>query len=252
MLDEGAAMGSLAATIFAHAIFACVVGVLPWRGVLRYRRLKREVAAGDLDAKVRFYRATVVFQSCVIAIVLCFWLVAGVPAAWLGLTLPNRWGVTLGMSAIVVLALATSVRAFRTGGDRQLRQLVKVAGAMLPLSTRERWWFVALSFGAGISEEMLARGFVIFYLWQYLPGQDVTWMAWGSGLVFGVGHLYQGWRHVIVYTVLGACLAWFYLITGSLVGPMIVHAAIDLRIAVIMTTARFQALTAESAIKTPS
>jgi membrane protease YdiL (CAAX protease family) len=160
--------------------------------------------------------------------------------------------VTLGISAVLVLALATSVRAFRSGGDRQLRQLVKMAGAMLPLSTRERWWFVALSFGAGISEEMLTRGFVIFYLWQHLPGQDVTWMAWGSGLVFGVCHLYQGWRHVIFYTILGAGLAWFYMITGSLVGPMIVHAAMDLRIAIILTPARLQALGAEAAVKMPS
>jgi uncharacterized protein len=245
-------MSNLAATILEHAIFACVLGILPWRGLLRYRRLRRELEAGNPATKVRFYRASVVFQACVTAIVLCFWLVSGVPAAWLGLTLPNRWGVTLGISAVVLLALATSVRAFRAGGDRQLRQLAKMAGALLPLSTRERWWFVALSLGAGISEEMLTRGFVIFYLWQHLPAQDVTWMAWGSGVVFGVCHLYQGWRYVILYTILGACQAWFYLITGSLVGPMILHAALDLRIPLIMTPARVQALRGEASIKTPS
>lgn len=245
-------MGNSAATWLAHALFACMLCLLPWRGLVRYRRLKHSVAAGDLTAKVRFYRATVAFQACVIAIVLIFWLLSGVPAAWLGLVLPSTWGITIASSVVITLALATSVRAFRSRGDRQLRQLMNVAGAMVPLSPRERWWFVALSFGAGVSEEMLARGFVIFYLWQYLPDRDVTWMAWGSGLVFGLGHIYQGWRHTAFLTILGACLAWLYLSTGSLVLPMIVHTAIDLRIAVIMTNARLQTLAAQPAIKTPS
>ena len=245
-------MCSAAAIWFGHAIFACMLGLLPWRGLVRYRRLKQAVADRIPDTKVRFYRASVVFQSCVVGIVLSFWLLSGVPAKALGIAMPTRWDVTIAVSVVVVLSLATSVRAFRTRGDRQLRQLIKVAGALLPLSTAERWWFVAVAIGAGLSEELLARGFVIFYLWQRIPGEDVTWIVWGSGFVFGVCHLYQGWRHVILYTILGACFAWLYLITGSLLLPIIVHAAIDLRIAVIMTQERLQTLQAEPALTTPS
>ena len=234
-------MGNTAGTLFAHVVFGSILAVVPWRSLLRYRRLRREVGAGNSDAKTRFYRATVLWQLGVVAIVLCFWQVSGVPAAWLGLVLPAHFGLTAGLSAVSLLAIATSIRALRTQGDKQLRLLHKSAGAILPQTTRERRWFAALSVGAGISEEILTRGFLIFYLWQYLPGR-VTWTVCASAAVFGFCHLYQGWRYVLATGFLGACLASFYLITGSLLGPILVHAALDVRLIFIYTPARMQSL----------
>jgi hypothetical protein len=63
-----------------------------------------------------------------------------------------------------------------------------------------------------------------------------------SAVIFGFGHLYQGWRYVLSTAVLGVGLAWFYLITGSLLGPIIVHIALDLRVMLILTPARIKGL----------
>jgi uncharacterized protein len=235
-------MGTTGAATFAHIIFACIVGVLPWRGLIRYRRLKREVDAGNARAKVQFYRRSMLWQLAVVAIVLAFWQVSGIPRRWLGLVLPEHYGVTSSLAVVLLLALAASVRAFRTGGDSQLRLLLKSAGAIVPSSPIERRWFAALAVGAGISEEMLMRGFLIFYLWQHLPGREMVWTIAASSALFGFGHLYQGWRYVLATGILGAALAWFYLITGSLLGPIIVHAALDLRLIFILTPERVQAL----------
>jgi uncharacterized protein len=233
---------STGAPLYAHALFAGIAALLPPLGRLRYRRLKRELEAGLPGARVRFYRRSVLRQLGFIAAVLGFWLVSGVPRAWLGMVLPAQFAVTMSATIVSGLAILASIRAFRTVGDKQLTRLLAAAGAIVPRSDRERRWFAVLAVGAGVSEELLTRGFLVFYLWQYLPGRDVTWVVLASAAIFGFGHLYQGWRYVLGTGILGVGLAWYYLITGSLLGPMILHAALDLRILFILTPARIQAL----------
>ena len=48
-------------------------------------------------------------------------------------------------------------------------------------------------------------------------------------LLFGVVHLYQGVAGVVSATLLGALMAAVALATGSLLLPVLLHAAIDLR-----------------------
>ena len=238
--------------MFAHVMFACIVAVLPFRGLLRYRRLKREIEAGIPHTKVRFYRGSVLWQFGVVGVVLGYWLASGVPAALLGLVLPGQFGVTLGVTVVALLAIAASIRAFRTRGDSQLKLLLKSAGAILPLSAPERRWFAAVAVGAGISEELLTRGFLILYLWQFLPGRDVGWTVAASAAIFGYCHLYQGWRYMLATGLLGASLAWFYLVTGSLLGPVVLHIALDLRLIFIFTPTRLQALAGQNVKADPA
>ncbi len=63
-----------------------------------------------------------------------------------------------------------------------------------------------------------------------------------SGLVFGWAHLFQGWRGVALTGMLGAAFALLYIATESLLSPIIIHAAIDLRILIIVTPERMRAL----------
>jgi len=75
---------------------------------------ERASESGIPHAKVRFYRASVLWQLGIVGAVLGFWLVSGVSAAWLGLVLPGQFGLTLGMTIVSLLAIATS----RTSGSR--------------------------------------------------------------------------------------------------------------------------------------
>ena len=47
-------------------------------------------------------------------------------------------------------------------------------------------------------------------------------------LAFGWAHLYQGAGGVISTALIGVLLTVLYLVTGSLLVPMLVHVAIDL------------------------
>lgn len=47
--------------------------------------------------------------------------------------------------------------------------------------------------------------------------------------MFGIGHFGQGFKGVLVTGMIGAMLGILYVVTGSLLAPIIVHVLIDLR-----------------------
>jgi membrane protease YdiL (CAAX protease family) len=86
----------------------------------------------------------------------------------------------------------------------------KTVDSLLPQSLLEIALWMATSITAGICEEMAFRGFLQRQL-HALSGNVALAVA-GQGLVFGLFHSYQGWRQVVVISVLGmlygALAAW--------------------------------------------
>ena len=50
-----------------------------------------------------------------------------------------------------------------------------------------------------------------------------------AAVVFGLAHLYQGAVGVVTTFVMGLVLGALYVIGGSLIAPIVVHALVDLR-----------------------
>jgi len=84
--------------------------------------------------------------------------------------------------------------------------------------------FVAMSAG-GIREEV-QRGFIIRRFDQYLGGGVVGLVIYS--VVFGLGHLDQGYAAAIATGTLGAAWGYVYLVRRSIVAPMISHAGFNL------------------------
>lgn len=86
----------------------------------------------------------------------------------------------------------------------------KSVASLLPQSLLEIVLWIATSITAGICEEIAFRGFLQRQL-HALSGNIVVAVLL-QGLVFGLFHSYQGWRNVIVISVLGvlygALAAW--------------------------------------------
>jgi membrane protease YdiL (CAAX protease family) len=219
-----------------------MLAVQPWLGRRRYRGLQQQLHDGSLTARERFYKNGIVRQGLLVVLV---WLIAKwnqIPLVDLGLNPPNSWtdtGTTLG---ILLVAIAISIVIFRRRGDRQFGWLIKMAGAILPISRVERWWFAGVGVGAGISEELVFRGFLFYYVWFYLPGLGPWARLMVVSAAFGFAHLYQGWRGVLATTVAGLTFGLLYYGSGSLLVPAIVHAAVDLRILAILTPKRLELL----------
>ena len=77
----------------------------------------------------------------------------------------------------------------------------KTVDSLLPQSLLEIVIWIATSITAGVCEEMAFRGFLKRQL-HALSG-NVAVAVIGQGIVFGLFHSYQGWRNVVVISVLG-------------------------------------------------
>jgi membrane protease YdiL (CAAX protease family) len=101
--------------------------------------------------------------------------------------------------------------------------------ALLPRTRRERHLFTVVGLTAGLCEEWLYRGFFLAVLSALAGGLPTIALVLLAAAAFGLAHAYQGPVGMLTTGVLGGVLAALYLQTGSLLLPVLLHAAIDLR-----------------------
>jgi len=95
----------------------------------------------------------------------------------------------------------------------------------LPQSMREFQLYILLSITAGITEEILFRGILIFLLSKWLG----VYLAAALALIpFGLSHTYQGKKGILRTGLIGLFLTLIYLISGSLIPAMIFHAGLNI------------------------
>ena len=99
---------------------------------------------------------------------------------------------------------------------------------MIPKTKNEKKWWVAVSLTAGVCEEVIFRGVYFFLIASIFPNISVSLVfVIGVGL-FGLGHLYQGWKGFTLATLVGAFLALIYIVSGSLILVILIHFLTDL------------------------
>lgn len=225
-------MAAILAAILATALTAGLVLVQPWAGRRRYRRLVATVAV-DPEARLRHYRRGIVGEWAAVGVVVVIGVLAGRGPSSIGLGIGPHPGSEAVIVAEVALALGVSALLFRFGGRGirdALRRQARGFAALLPRGRRERTVFAFLAITAGVCEELLLRGFGLAYVHWLWPGAPRTALIVITAAVFGLVHLYQGPRGVVLTGLVGAYLAWLVLSTGSLVPAMVIHALLDLRI----------------------
>lgn len=237
------------ATFATAALALYLLTAEPLLGRRGHRRLLAALDAGEPGARLRFYRQwTWQGWALLLATLLVTLVLAGWTPAQLGLRLPHwppGWslsgahgglvagfvtGIALAAVGGLAIGLATARRRGKAtpapriaGGDRLLR--------MLPRGRAERRGFVVLAFTAGVTEEVIWRGFGLGLLFALLPHAPVAVPIVLAALAFGWAHLYQGWTGILATALLGGLFAWLYWATGSLLPPMLLHVLVDLRAA---------------------
>ena len=219
------------ATILVHLLAAYAVLFGPWLGRLWYERVRKRIVGGGPDVKVGLYRELVVEQIITTVAILALSVCGRIAAPNLGLVAPRSWVWNISALVIVLGVLVWSSLRLRPRAGK-IRERERI-GALLPDSPRERWWFGAVSLGAGVSEELLFRGFLLYYFTLYVPHTNTAARVLLASLSFGLAHLYQGGQGVVGTAILGLVLAGLYLMTGSLLLPILIHAALDLRVLLI-------------------
>jgi membrane protease YdiL (CAAX protease family) len=105
---------------------------------------------------------------------------------------------------------------------------------LLPANALERTAFILVALTAGICEEVLFRGFLIRFLHAGAPGLPLVAALLVSSLVFGLNHLYQGWKGALGTSVAGLGFGLLFLVTGSLIPAIVIHALIDLQVVYVL------------------
>jgi membrane protease YdiL (CAAX protease family) len=157
------------------------------------------------------------------------WAQSGRPWSLLRLEIPTGW--RLWASAALVLAVAalylpTISRLRRVSAERKasLYSRLESHAGMLPHTKSDLTWFIALSVTAGICEELVFRGYLLWAA-QSLLG---FWPAVAvSCLVFAFAHAYQGVGGIVKTGLIGAIFMVVVLGLGSLVPAMVAHALVD-------------------------
>ena len=216
-------------TLFDHVLVFILAAWMPVQGALFYRRLQQAIASGAPDVRMRAYGRTMLWEWSLAGAVIIGWAAAGRSFGDLGLHLSLGWGSMLGMglslAACGFLLRQMSVIATDPDAQAQLRETMHHLRAVVPSNRREMRRFMALSFTAGICEELLYRGFLLWYLGQITS----AWLAvLVACLIFGVGHVYQGGKGVLKTGLFGLVATALYLLTSALWAPMLLHAVLDM------------------------
>jgi membrane protease YdiL (CAAX protease family) len=231
--------------IVMHLLAAYAIVGGPILGHFWYQRVRRQIAAGIPDAKVRLYRELVIEQTITAAAVLAVWRMGAIPAASLGLVAPRSWALSIGVFVAVVGVLVWSSLRLRPKADKLRKKVQDSVGALIADSHQERTWWAAVSVGAGISEELVFRGFLLYYLSLYLPHLNTAERVLLVSFSFGLAHIYQGKSGAIGTGIVGLVLAGLYLLTGSLLLPVVIHALMDARALLIFPPNVARAIPAE-------
>jgi membrane protease YdiL (CAAX protease family) len=244
------AFGSAAVAAVIAAAYL-VVGE-PLAGHVLHRRFEGRLRT-DPRARRSFYRRLLVLEwglTVVVAVVMA--AAPGVTAAQLGLRFPVAWPgpVTLVAVVVVLVFVLLSTRSLRSGvlarvpapprreGEgRHSEPPVHATLALLPRTPRERHLFTVVGLTAGICEEWLYRGFLLAVIGALSGGLPTLALVLVAAGAFGLAHAYQGRAGMLTTGVLGGVLAALYLQTGSLLLPVLLHVAIDLRFLLVPAAA---------------
>jgi len=222
--------------LLQHLLVFFLIVVTPLWDWFEIPRLKASTAPRK---KIRFFRK-IILASWICAFVAMltagfdsvFWIRADSgEISWLRPDGPGRMallGVMAGMlGAIFVPAILALVSGkIRAKAAKSARRL----SFILPSTQEERgwWWLVCVT--AGICEEIVYRGFLLHYL-HVLPFHlGLTRALVVAAVIFGIAHLYQGVAGGISTAVIGFVFGGLFLVTGSLLIPMVIHAVMDLRV----------------------
>lgn len=232
----GAVLGAGAlATLAAVTLVAYV----PFGARRSYRALVFRVRV-DPTIRTRFYVSSIVLKWTYVAVIAIVGAFARRGAAAIGLSLGHASPTAraIGVSVVVVAISATvpsflRLRRALPGSLPTVRRQLQGAIALLPRTHRERRIFVATAITAGVTEEILYRGFGIAFLRWWQPGISALAIVAITAVCFGLAHLYQGRRGVVLTGAVGALLAWLTLSSGSLIPAIVLHTVLDLRLVAI-------------------
>jgi len=191
--------------------------LLPLSAVLRRRKFHN--VKEPLPDRLLHFRRT--------AATLVMFGVLSLFVAWLGRielfprTLPPWRGISAGLLMYVV-----AVTLMRGRWRRAVEKRLRIVYLFMPSTRSERAWWIIVAILAGITEEITWRG-VQAGLATALTRNILIAILFCS-ISFGVGHIIQGWKTVVIIFVFALGFHALVWLSASLYVAMAVHIAYDI------------------------
>lgn len=154
------------------------------------------------------------------------WLFEGRDWGALRLVAPREWRLWGAIGFVLALAIAYGRPAVRIArSSKQIKFANAQVEKLAPHTRSELGWWISLSLTAGVCEEFVFRGYLI---WAFRPKIGLWGAAAVSLAVFVAAHAYQGASGVLPVAIVGAVLTLTVLVFESLLPAMALHALIDI------------------------
>jgi CAAX protease family protein len=211
----------------ADALYVALIAVglgldslVSWPAFLRRAQDQPSRARGWL------WSTTMMMLWTLLAVGVALWTFERRSWTELRLVMPHGWrllGTIVLLLAVAVVYARSVARITRRDRSRRIK-VSKAVELRAPHTATELAWFWGLALSAGICEEFIFRGYLI-WLFQSVLG---LWGAAAVSLVlFAAAHSYQGAKGVIAVAVVGGVLTLIVLAFGSLISAMAVHTLVD-------------------------
>ncbi len=212
--------------------------VYPVTGNLQQKKLKKSKTEGAYS-KIKWYRESILWAWIPVLLILALMPLSdlrlnNIGFKWINTaaTSLNKW-IVYSISGLYILYLLYNIYSLVILKFNKKSRSVTAAGIpeefrlFLPVTRKEKsiWDFVALS--AGITEEVIYRGYLFYALGRVFPDLSLILILLISTFLFGIGHIYQG-KEAIRPTILGFVYGVFYIVFDSVIPLIIIHVAQDL------------------------
>ncbi|HZE58430.1 MAG TPA: type II CAAX endopeptidase family protein [Chthoniobacterales bacterium] len=127
--------------------------------------------------------------------------------------------VILAIGAAALLRLASPLLFYLFG------RWPSNTGFLLPKSASESFVWIAVALCAGICEELVYRGYLQRQLWSLTSSLPAALIL--QSVIFGCGHIYQGWRPAIVTAIYGLVFGLVAAWRRSIIPGALAHTIVD-------------------------
>lgn len=220
-------------TFADHLIFFLFGIVFPANAIFRAQPLLKSIDEWTTEMKLVFYRSNgaMLWLMAIVAVAVTYF--SGRSLAELGFQLPQEgtWGSSLLLAATFLMAygLDAWLEIASPQARRNTVEEWRANTPFLPETRRELRAFYGLAFSAAVGEEILFRGYFITYMLAIL-GTTYPDKVAAIGIptaIFAFSHFYQGWKAILKIAVLSVAFGFLFLISGSLLLPVVLHLIVD-------------------------